>query len=75
MHVPITNIHKFSIYTGNSSLGNPSNAKGPHNEETMVVQLWPEHPSLPPPEWSSTGLCRRVISHDLYDLCVFFQSQ
>ena len=79
MHVAACtyNQHQQNLHLrGNSSLAHGptpstiSNAKGPHNEETMVVQLWPKHPSLPPPERSSTGVCR-LLSDDLYDQNVF----
>ena len=70
-------IHQQNLHLrGNSSLAHGqtpstiSNAKGPHNEETMVVQLWPKHPSLPPPEGTSTGICR-LLSDDLYDLFLY----
>ena len=79
MHVAACtyNQHQQNLHLrGNSSLAHGptpstiSNAKGPHNEETMVVQLWPKHPSLPPPEGSSTGVYR-LLSDDLYDRNVF----
>ena len=79
MHVAACtyNQHQQNLHLrGNSSLAHGptpstiSNAKGPHNEETMVVQLWPKHPSLPPPEGTSTGICR-LLSDDLYDLCLY----